>query len=401
MSHAPKIQLGIDVLRSDLRQLPGTRWALVTNDTAVTSDLTLTSQALWQDGAPLCALFSPEHGLHVTAQAGESESHTVDPRTGLPVIDTYHLSASQLQAAITQLDIDLLLIDLPDVGTRYYTYASTMIDVMRSAAELGLPIVVLDRPNPLGGQIDGPGCQAEYSSFIGRANIPIRHSLTIGEIARFVAAYDTQLGRPAADLHVLTMHGWQRNMLWKDTGLPWVMPSPNLPHPTSALVFNGTALCEGTNISEGRGTTRPFELIGAPWASEQLAEQLNAYQLPGVRFRPTWFTPVMSKWAGQAISGVQLHVTDPYTIHPLRTALYLMSHLASHDFAWNEPTWEDSGPQTPYFIDLMWGNSHLRNRLAEMKPRDIDEFLHDEQLKDWIDPELLLYSCDKYAISHR
>ncbi|MGV8847681.1 exo-beta-N-acetylmuramidase NamZ family protein [Tessaracoccus sp.] len=360
------LQLGVDRLLTNFDLVPGRRWGLITNNTGVTSELELSSTALWKAGAPLAALLAPEHGLRGTAQAGESESGGIDPETGLPVVDTYLREGAALDRAIAELGVDALLLDLQDIGARFYTYAWTMIDCLRSAARLGIPFHILDRPNPLGGrQVEGPGLTHGFESFIGRLDIPIRHGFTLGELARVGAAQDRLAGKDVPDPGVVTMQGWDRGMLWRDTGLPWVMPSPNIPTPESALAFVGNALFEGTSMSEGRGTTRPFELVGAPWLTSAYADRLNEAELPGVRFRTAWFQPTFSKHAHQAIGGAQMHITNPHTYDPLRTAVTLLALAISAPqsaFTWREPDWEDANPR-PHFIDLLWGSSSLRLNL--------------------------------------
>lgn len=360
---SPSVQLGVDRVLAEPGLVLGGRWGLVTNYTGVTSALELSSVALHAAGAPLKALLTPEHGLLGTAQAGESEASGHDPRTGLPVLDTYQLSGQRLDDAIRALDVDVLVVDLQDIGARFYTYVWTMVDCLRSAARLGLGLVVLDRPNPLGGAVaSGPGLADGFDSFIGRIDVPIRHGLTIGEIARVAAALDRAAGHDVPDPVVVPMAGWHRTMRWHETGLSWVMPSPNMPTPDTALVFSGTCLFEGTNLSEGRGTTRPFELIGAPWLDERWATRLNAAGLPGVRFRTASFQPTFGKWAGQVVGGAQVHVIDEERFDPQLAAVTMLRAArvcAPDDFAWREPAWEGERPGR-HFVDLLWGSDRLR-----------------------------------------
>lgn len=393
---APRIRLGIDRLLDERLDLGGSRWGLLTNYTGVTGELEESSVALANSAAPLVALLSPEHGLRGTAQAGESETTDTDPRTGLPVLDTYRRCGEVLDDAIAQLEIDTLIVDLQDVGARCYTYVWSMVDCLRSAARLGVRCVILDRPNPLGGTVaSGPGISPGFASFIGRLDVPIRHGLTIGELARVTAALDRAAGIDVPDPIVVTMQGWHRAMLWADTGLTWVMPSPNMPTPDTALAFVGTALFEGTNMSEGRGTTRPFELVGAPWLDERFAQRLNARQLPGVRFRPTWFQPTFSKWAGIPVGAAQLHVTDCRAFDPLRTAATMLVEAARWDeFQWREPTWEGEA-QRPHFIDLHWGSDTLRRFVAEADLDGIEEALANATQLRERDEALLLYGKGK------
>ena len=387
--------LGIDHLLHDLPVVPGRRWGLITNHSAVTSDLTLSALALRRAQAPLAALLGPEHGLRGTVQAGKSEAGRADPVTGLPVLDTYRLEGTDLDRVLAKLGIDSLVFDIQDVGVRFYTYVSTMVDCLRSAGRLGLPFTVLDRPNPLSGALtEGPGLSPGFESFVGRLDIPIRHGMTVGELALLVAARDQDVGLPTPVPQVIAMTGWSRQMSWEDTGLQWVMPSPNLPTPTSALVYAGTGLFEGTVLSEGRGTTRPFELIGAPWLDEGYAAALNRLDLPGVCFRPAWYEPIHGTFEGQAVGGVQVHVTDRKRFRPVATSLTMMEvaqDLRPEEFAWRPPRPHpelqpelQAGPTlqphpepesefrprvrpgpdpdtTPLpFIDLLWGSSSLR-----------------------------------------
>ncbi|SDL18133.1 exo-beta-N-acetylmuramidase NamZ family protein [Tessaracoccus oleiagri] len=390
----PSVQLGIDRLLCDHGLVAGERWGLITNYTGVTSELELSSVALHRSGAPLVALLSPEHGLQGTAQAGESEASGSDPRTGLPVLDTYLLSDEALDAAIRALDVDALVVDIQDIGVRYYTYVWTMVDCLRSAARLGIPFHVLDRPNPLGGNtVSGPGVEPGFESFVGRLDVPMRHGLTIGEIARVAAQLDRDAGHDVPEPNVVEMRGWRRDMLWADTGLEWIMPSPNMPTPLTALVYVGTALFEGTSLSEGRGTTRPFELIGAPWIGDRYVDELNRRGLAGVRFRSTSFMPTFSKWQGQAIGGVQLHLQDARSFDPLLTAttmLVVAQQLYPADFAWREPMWEN-GVERPHFVDLLWGGPKLRG-LVETADTDaiVRELERASGLRER-DSELLLY----------
>ncbi|NRQ33445.1 DUF1343 domain-containing protein [Nonomuraea sp. NN258] len=352
----PYVRTGAERLAADPALAGGTRLGLITNPTGVLPDLTPTPVALLAAGVPLTALFGPEHGLRGTAQAGYSEQDPADPRTGLPLFDTHQIDGPELDAVVSASGVDTLVFDLADVGARFYTYVWTMYDLMASAARLGLRFVVLDRPNPLGGTAEeGPPLDPAFASFVGRFPLPLRHGRTAGELARLFG-FDL-------DLTVVTMEGWRRGTTFAETGLPWVMPSVNMPTPDTALVYPGTGLLEGTNFSEGRGTTRPFELIGAPYADDAFAPALAALGLPGVRFRDTWFTPTFHKHAGLPVRGVQLHVHDPAAFRPVLTGLSIL-HVARTlypgDFA-VEP-----------FLDHLWGSDALGKRLeAGEDPRDL------------------------------
>ncbi|MFD3406163.1 exo-beta-N-acetylmuramidase NamZ domain-containing protein [Kribbella sp. NPDC058693] len=361
------VRTGAQRLAEDRGLVPDGRLGLITNFTGVLPDLTPTSVALRAAGLPLTALFGPEHGLRGTAQAGASEGEGVDPDTGLPVFDTYLRHGRELDDLFS--GVDVLLFDIQDIGTRFYTYVWTMYDCQQAAARLGMPFVVLDRPNPLGGvRVEGPVLQPGFESFVGRAPIPLRHGLTVGELAR-------QLGEAT----VIPVDGWTPGS-W-GTGMPWVPPSPNMPTPETALVYPGTGLFEGTNLSEGRGTTRPFETIGAPYVDDRLVPALAACELPGVIFRRTWFEPVFSKYAGQAVSGVQLHVVDRDAFEPVRTALVMLRVL-------NE-LYPDNFGMLPS-LDRLWGSDSLRKAL-EAGDDPVDLLPAATTPSGWVRPGVLLY----------
>jgi uncharacterized protein YbbC (DUF1343 family) len=364
------VRTGAQRLAEDPGLVPDGRLGLITNFTGVLPDLTPTSVALRAAGLPLTALFGPEHGLRGTAQAGESEAEGVDPDTGLPVFDTYQRKDAALDELFT--GVDVLVFDIQDIGTRFYTYVWTMYDCQQAAARLGKPFVVLDRPNPLGGvRVEGPMLQPGFESFVGRAPIPLRHGLTVGELAR-------QLGTAT----VIEVEDWDRTPT--GTGLPWVPPSPNMPTPDTALVYPGTGLFEGTNLSEGRGTTRPFETIGAPYVDDRFVPALRACELPGVIFRRTWFEPVFSKYAGRPVSGVQLHVVDADAFEPVRTALTMLrvlNDLYPDDFALRPS------------LDLLWGSDSLRKAL-EAGDDPVELLPPATTPAAWTRPGVLLYEGD-------
>ena len=356
------VRPGLDVLLAErLDLVKGKRVGLITNPTGVRADLTSGIDALHaQAGVKLAALFGPEHGVRGQAQAGEAVQSGTDPRTGVPA---YSLYGNVRQPTAEMLrGIDLLLFDIQDVGTRVYTYIWTMALAMQAAARHGVPFVVLDRPNPIAGlAVEGPVLDRRFESFVGLYPIPVRHGMTAGELARL---FNTEYGI-GADLTVVSAQGWRRELWFDQTGLPWIMPSPNMPTLETATVYPGTCFVEGTNLSEGRGTTRPFELIGAPWIDPYaLADDLNARGLPGVRFRPVYFAPTFSKHAGQTCGGVQLHVIDRQGFHPVATGVHLLDATRRR---WPDRfQWQQSGGS--FSIDRLAGTDALRLALDRGMP---------------------------------
>lgn len=314
-------------------------------------------------------LFGPEHGVRGEAQDMIGVSDDRDARTGIPVTSLYGESFESLTPSKDDLyGIDVLVVDLQDVGSRYYTYVWTMALALGAAAAAGVAVVVLDRPNPLGGvMIEGGTVRAGCESFVGLGAVPVRHGLTIGEVAQLVALGmpwgGSRFARPLdCELTVVAMRGWRRAMTFTETGLPWVMPSPNMPTPDTALCYPGQCLFEATNLSEGRGTTRPFEIVGAPFLDGYAwAEAVAALALPGVRFRPLSFRPMFHKFAGRSCGGVQLHVTDPRTFRPYRTGVALLAagrRLAPDGFRWRAEPYEFVAD--PPAIDLLTGSDDVR-----------------------------------------
>ena len=362
-SSSKAAQSGLEVLeRQDFAPLRGLRVGLVTHPAAVTADLRSSMDVLSSaSGVRLTAIFGPEHGLYGQEQ-DLIRASSAEGLVGLRCHSLYGDSVDSLQPTDEQLQgLDALVIDLQDVGSRYYTFQATMLLCMEAAARRNMLTVVLDRPNPLGGEaIEGPTIQTGYESFVGIHPIPIRHGMTIGELARL---YHTERGL-AGELLVIPCEGWRRSMTFDETGLPWVMPSPNMPTLNTAFVYPGQCLLEGTNLSEGRGTTRPFELCGAPWIDPQkLIERLCASTCPGVVFRPVWFRPTFQKFTGQMCGGVQLHVTDRGAFQPVRTSLFLLTTLrevSGSRFDWRRETYEFVSDRLA--IDLLFGSP--RERLA-------------------------------------
>jgi uncharacterized protein YbbC (DUF1343 family) len=346
----------------------GLRVGLIANPASVTSDLVHASLALRAcRECRLTALFGPEHGVWANAQDLVPIEDSRDPATGLPVRSLY--GKTRMPTPEMMEGIDALAFDLQDVGSRYYTFVYTMLFALEACAELGRRFVVLDRPNPVGGvALEGNILQEEFRSFVGMFPLPMRHGMTVGELALL---FRDEL-RLSVDLHVVPMRGWRRSMDFEATGLPWVPPSPNMPTPDTAFVYPGACLLEGTNLSEGRGTTRPFEVVGAPWLDAwRLARDLEREKLPGVRFRPAFFTPTFQKHAGRICAGVQVHVTDRRRFPPVLTYLLLISHARRQDparFAWRDPPYEYEFVKRP--IDVLCGTDGVRRALeAGLSPR--------------------------------
>src|SRR6266446_10088382 len=358
---------GLDVLASRLSSpLRGRTVGLLSHQASVTRDLTHARQAIGAiRGVKLLRLFAPEHGLSGAAQDLVSVGAERDALTGLPVVSLYGKRLAPEPRALAGLGA--LVVDLQDVGARYYTFVWTMALTMRAAARVGLPVVVLDRPNPLGGEkLEGNLPDPRFASFVGLYPLPTRHGMTIGELAGYLN--DTHgLG---CDLTVVPMLGWKRVMLWEDTGLPWVAPSPNMPTPDTARVYPGGCLVEGTDLSEGRGTTRPFEWIGAPYLDGARFEQaLTRRRLPGARFRAIGFEPAFHKWKGERCGGVQVHVTDADRFKPVATYLAIIVEArrqAPRRFKWRKPPYEFERRKLP--IDLLGGGPSMRRAIERGAP---------------------------------
>jgi uncharacterized protein YbbC (DUF1343 family) len=356
----PAVRVGIEQLASDYRSLlAGKRVALVSNPASIDRDFRHAADVLFDvPGVNVVALFGPQHGFRSDLQDNMIETpHGHDCRRRVPVYSLY--SETREPTADMLRDVDVLVVDLQDVGTRVYTYVYTMANCLRAAARHGVHVVVCDRPNPVGGvEIEGATLRDEYSSFVGQFPIPLRHGMTIGELARL---FNEEFGI-GARLDVVPLGGWKREMYFDETGLPWVMPSPNLPTLDSTSVYPGAVLFEGTMLSEGRGTTRPFELIGAPWIDgDRLAEAMNARRLPGVHFRSVFFEPTFQKHAKQTCGGCQPHVTDRAVFEPIRTAVELIAGFKRENpslFAWRQPPYEYEHDKWP--IDILYGSDQLR-----------------------------------------
>ncbi|MFF2643334.1 exo-beta-N-acetylmuramidase NamZ domain-containing protein [Streptomyces niveus] len=338
-----RVRTGFDRLAADGYQLlAGDRVGIVTNPTGVTQVVRHVVDVMHGDErVDLTAVFGPEHGFRGTAQAGGSEGRYDDPATGLPVYDTYQTSGQRLADIFTESGVDTVVFDIQDAGARFYTYIWTLYDCMEAAALAGKRFVVLDRPNPVTGRAAlGPVLHPRFATFVGRRPIAQAHGMTVTELALLFNG--EFLDRPV-ELDIVRMSGWRRADFFDDTGLPWVPPSPNMPTPETALVYSGTCLFEGTNLSEGRGTTRPFELLGAEGIDHAWAEAANAEELRGVRFREAYFAPTFNKFQGRTVGGVQLHVHDRESFDPVRTgiALLVTAKRSWSGFAWREDNWID------------------------------------------------------------
>ncbi|MCU0225354.1 MAG: DUF1343 domain-containing protein [Acidobacteria bacterium] len=355
---------GIEVLCGrEAGLLRGARVGLIAHPASVTRGLAHAAEALAVAGARVVRLFAPEHGSGGGAQDMVAVDERRDALTGLPVVSLYgddEASLTPTDAALAGLD--LLVADLADVGARYYTFYATIVRALGAAARAGLRVVVCDRPNPLGGvliegNLVGPG----YRSFVGELPVPNRHGMTVGELCRF-AAVERGL---ELDLTVVPCAGWSRAQWWDATGLPWVLPSPNMPTLETATVYPGMCLVEGTNLSEGRGTTRPFELAGAPWLDGRaLAAQLERWGLPGVAFRPVRFRPAFQKHAGSECQGVQLHVTDRLAFRPVLTGVAFLAAARAQDparFRWRTEPYEFVSDRPA--IDLLAGGPGWREAI--------------------------------------
>lgn len=338
-----ELRTGFERLAAEgYRRLAGRTVGIVTNPTGVTRELRHVVDVLHADDrVDLKAVFGPEHGFRGTAQAGGSEGRSEDPATGLPVYDTYLKSGQDLADVFTASGVDTVVFDIQDAGARFYTYIWTLYDCMEAAALAGKRFVVLDRPNPVTGRAAlGPVLHEEFATFVGRKPIAQQHGMTVAELARL---FNGEFLAKPVELETVLMSGWRRADFFDASGLPWVPPSPNMPTPDTALVYPGTCLFEGTNLSEGRGTTRPFELLGAEGIDGRWAAAAEALRLPGVHFREAYFAPTFSKFADKTVGGVQIHVHDRAAFDPVRTGIGLLvtARKVWSGFAWREDDWID------------------------------------------------------------
>ncbi|MEU7496873.1 exo-beta-N-acetylmuramidase NamZ family protein [Streptomyces griseofuscus] len=353
--HRESFRTGFERLAADGYQLlHGQKVGIVTNPTGITRDARHIVDVMHASPlVRLTAVFGPEHGFRGTAQAGGSEGRYDDPETGLPVYDTYLKSGQPLADVFTASGVDTIVFDIQDVGARFYTYIWTLYDCMEAARLAGKRFVVLDRPNPVTGrEAQGPVLHKEFATFVGRQPIAQAHGMTVAELARL---FGKEFLGGSVPLETVLMTGWRRTDFYDASALPWVPPSPNMPTPDTALVYSGTCMFEGTNLSEGRGTTRPFELLGAEGIDGRWAAAANALGLPGVRFREAYFAPTFSKFEGKTAGGVQIHVTDRAAYDPVRTgiALLVTARKVWDGFAWRSDDW----------IDKLTGSDRVRTMI--------------------------------------
>ncbi|MPY33184.1 DUF1343 domain-containing protein [Streptomyces adustus] len=357
VTKSPREQLrtGFERLAADgYARLKGQRVGVVTNPTGVNRDTRHIVDVMHADErVNLRAVFGPEHGFRGTAQAGGSEGRYDDPATRLPVYDTYLKSGRPLADVFTASGVDTVVFDIQDAGARFYTYIWTLYDCMEAAQLAGKRFMVLDRPNPLTGRAAlGPVLHKEFATFVGRQPIAQAHGMTVAELARL---FNGEFLATPVTLDTVPMSGWKRSQWYDASGLPWVPPSPNMPTPDTALAYAGTCLFEGTNLSEGRGTTRPFELLGAEGIDGRWATAVNALRLPGVHFREAYFAPTFSKFQGKTVGGVQIHVHDRGAYDPVRTgiALLVTARRVWDGFAWRADNW----------IDKLTGSDRVRTAI--------------------------------------
>ncbi|MEW6672361.1 MAG: DUF1343 domain-containing protein [Thermodesulfobacteriota bacterium] len=374
------VQTGLETLiESPPLWMKGLRLGLLSNPASVDRSFRHAARLIQQFfPGQLRAMFAPQHGFFAEKQDNMIESaDMIDPVSGVPIFSLYGQTRRPTPNMLKLIDI--LLVDLQDAGTRVYTFATTLSYAMEAAKTRGIKVVVLDRPNPVNGvTLEGNCLSPECASFVGRYGIPMRHGLTMGELARlFNVTYGI-----GCDLEVIPMKGWKRIMYFRDTGLPWIAPSPNLPTPVSAMVYPGQVLWEGTNVSEGRGTTQPFEIFGAPFIDiEKLSKAVADATDTGVILRPLSFEPTANKWQGRLCRGFQLHITDPDRYRPYRTSLRLLQAIKrQHDneFQWKSPPYEYEFERLP--IDLIIGNRKIRERIEMFDDMDAIEKSWEKEL---------------------
>ncbi len=404
-----KIKPGVEVLFESIPEfIKGKRVGLITNPTGINSKFESTVELFAKSfQIKLVALYGPEHGVRGNAQAGEYVPFYIDEKYGIPVFSLYGQSMRPSPLMLKNIDqimrdfdvkkeekapkkemlkeIEIMVFDIQDVGTRIYTYIATMAYCMEVCASEKIPFVVLDRPNPINGiSMEGPILKyPEFSSFVGVYPIPVRHGMTVGELAEL---FNKRFMKEKVELKVVPMKGWKRDMWFDETDLPWVIPSPNMPTLETATVYPGQVFLEGTNISEGRGTTRPFEIFGAPWIDGyELARKLNSLNLSGVKFREAWFTPTFSKYKEELCGGCQIHVTDRKKFKPFETTLHILKTVRG--------MYPDKLKFHDEYFDRIMGNSEIRKMLIENKKMESILKSFEEELNKFkkIRKEFLLY----------
>ena len=379
-----KVKLGIDMLEKNAAVFDGKRVGLLTNCTGIDSNF-VSSIDLLHSRFNLVRLFAPEHGVRGNLQAGVNLENYIDDKTGLQVVSLYGETRRPSKESLE--DVDIIAFDMQDVGSRFYTYLYSMAYVMESCTENGKGFVVFDRPNPMNADaVEGNILNVKHSSFIGLYPIPQRYGLTIGECALL---FNEEFGI-GCDLTVIPMDGYKRDMYYEDTGAAWVAPSPNIPVVDTCFTFNCSCIFEGTNVSEGRGTTKPFSFVGAPWIDGfRLAEELNLLSMPGAIFRPNYFTPMiyhpsLTKYGGEACGGVEIHITNREAFRPVRTGvtmLYMIKNMFGRRFAFNPPYRKDA----KHMIDCNTGDSYIRegklslNEVLELYESDSGAFAETKQ----------------------
>jgi uncharacterized protein YbbC (DUF1343 family) len=384
----PRVKVGLERLcesPSDSPLADGHRFGLLMNQASVDASFRYACDVLAESfPGQLAAIFTPQHGLWCEEQANMIESaHGRYEPLGVPIYSLY--SETRRPTAEMLAGLDCLVVDLQDVGTRVYTFAWTIRECLIACAAAGVRVVILDRPNPLGGQIaEGPLLEHEFESFVGGAAIPLRHGLTLGELARLMNA-EQNIG---AALEVVPIGGWRREMLFDECGRPWVAPSPNMPRVTTALLYPGKVLLEGTNLSEGRGTTLPFEIVGAPFIDPHwLARELRNVHLPGIAIRPVRFVPTFDKWKDQRCGGVAIHITEAKAVRSVVMTVQILAaikRLYAKEFAWLPPPYEYEHEKMP--IDILFGSSRLRQALMSDSPpaeATIRELAHLDEAAWW------------------
>lgn len=361
-----RIYNGIDLIDQYLPKISGARMGLITNPTGVNRQMVTTIDILHSRGLLAC-LFSPEHGIRGGANAGEHIGNYTDSITGMPV---YSLYGSNVNIQPENMEnIDIVAFDIQDIGARYYTYTSTLAYAMEDCAKAGKQMLIFDRINPIGGEIvEGSVLNREFSSFVGRYPVPVRHGMTVGEYAKYIN--DTESIN--CDLTVIPVDGWERSLYFDETDLCWVTPSPNMPTVDTAICYIGTCLAEGTNLSEGRGTTKPFEIFGAPWLnSRRVAEEFNSRQPEGYILRPCDFTPFASKYANIPCNGIQIHITDRNSFKPFEAALRIFDFIRK-----THREFEFNCTDGNYFIDLLLGSDQWRK-----EDFDVDAYLKNQKAR--------------------